>query len=104
MAQKQERHVTWFLDDNARPHRNASVKAWIEEKEICRWHQPALSTDTVHPIYPHEKRFPVLEFCAYLRKDHTNLSVTPLCSRFTRNQSNEFKTTYFHKFLNNLRT
>ena len=42
---KNRRHVTWFLDDNARPHRNASVKAWIEEKEICRWLQPAYSPD-----------------------------------------------------------
>ena len=31
---RNRRHVTWLLDDNARLHRNASVKAWIEEKKF----------------------------------------------------------------------
>ena len=42
---RNRRHMTQLLDDNARPHRNASVKAWIEEKEICHWLQPAYSPD-----------------------------------------------------------
>jgi len=38
------RYITWLLDDNARPYRNASVKAWIKKKNI-QWLEPPYSPD-----------------------------------------------------------
>lgn len=30
------KHAVWLLDDNARPHRNASVTSWINQRNILR--------------------------------------------------------------------
>lgn len=38
-------HTLWLLDDNATPHRAASVTAWIEANNIQRWYQPPYSPD-----------------------------------------------------------
>ena len=42
---RNRRYINWLLDDNAKPNRNTSVKAWIEEKKISSWFQPAYSPD-----------------------------------------------------------
>jgi len=40
-----QQHTVWILDDNARPHRHASVTQWIEDNNIERWLQPPYSPD-----------------------------------------------------------
>lgn len=39
------KHTVWVLDDNARPHRTASITQWFEENNIERWLHPPYSPD-----------------------------------------------------------
>lgn len=39
------KHRVWLLDDNAKPHRHATIEEWIEENRIGRWFQPPYSPD-----------------------------------------------------------
>ena len=39
------KNTVWVLDDNARPHRTASITQWFEENKIERWLQPPYSPD-----------------------------------------------------------
>lgn len=39
------KHLLWLLDDNAKPHRTASITTWLEENKISRRLQSAYSPD-----------------------------------------------------------
>ena len=41
------KHTVWVLDDNARPHKHASIMKWTEENKIERWLQPPYSPDLI---------------------------------------------------------
>lgn len=40
-----QKYATWLLDDNAKPHRYASIITYIDQINLQRWLQPAYSPD-----------------------------------------------------------